>query len=104
MNASHWILGCAVAALVAAPAAFAGDLTTQDLGGVQRATSSTVTAPTSGGTSDAGLFPHSADATPSVDTDSTDDNGNLPVSTGSRRAGTHHSSVGWQSLLPGSIQ
>jgi hypothetical protein len=104
MKASRWILGCTVAALIAAPlAAFAGDVTTQDLGAIQHApASSSIARPSDGGDSSGAA--HGSDTTTAPGSDDSSGNGSVPVSTSSRQPTPHHSSVGWQSLLPGSIQ
>lgn len=103
MKASRWIFGCTAAALVAAPlVAFAGDVTTQDLGAIQHApASSSIARPSDGG--DSSGVSRGSDSTPASSDDSSG-SGSVPTSTSSRQPAPHRSSVGWQSLLPGSIQ
>ncbi len=115
MNASRWIVGCALAAALSLPAfASAGPA---DLGGLDGATQQSGTGNTTSrtlvnGSSAAGgedpttLASRSstdAPASSSSDADS-DPGGSLPVSGSARQSAPHHSSPGWQSLLPGSIQ
>lgn len=104
MKACRWMFGWTVAVLVAAPlAAFAGDVTTQDLGAIQHApASSSIAHPSDGG--DGAGAAHGSDSAPSPGSDDSAGNGNVPTSTSSRQPAPRHSSVGWQSLLPGSIQ
>lgn len=105
MKASHWISGCVIAALVAAPAAaMADDLTTQDLGSVQHTQTTSNTGGSPDGGTDTTSIAHSNDGGSGSTDNSSDGGSNVPTSTSSRQALPHRSSVGWQSLLPGSIQ
>lgn len=112
MSASRWIVGCALAAAFSSPVLASpesADLGTQDAGG-QHASSGNLPARTldsgssSGGASALPTRSSDAPASTSSDAGADADNGNLPVSGSGHQPAVHHSSVGWQSLLPGSIQ
>jgi hypothetical protein len=114
MSATRWILGCTLVATVSSPvlaARAAGDMGAQDLG--QRtgsgtsARARTIDSGTGGGGDLSGpTTSRSSDAPAGTGSESGDGDrtGSLPVSTGERQAPSAHSNVGWQSLLPGSIQ
>ena len=111
MSATRWILGCTLAAAISSPALAArdaGDLGTQDLG--QHSAGSNTRSRTidsgaaTGGELSSPTTSRSSEAPATSRNESGDGAGTLPVSTGARQAPSSHSSVGWQSLLPGSIQ
>jgi hypothetical protein len=111
MSATRWILGCILAAVIYSPtlsARGADDLGTQDLGqhsAGSNARSRTIdSGTTTGGELSSPSTSRSSEAPASAGNESGDGAGTLPVSTGARQAPSPRSSVGWQSLLPGSIQ
>jgi hypothetical protein len=112
MSASRWIIGLALAAAFSSPVLASpgsADLSTQDASG-QHTGGSNLPAHTldngsaaGGGTS--ALPARGSDAPASTSSDAgADPDSSLPVSGGGHQPAVHHSSVGWQSLLPGSIQ
>jgi len=114
MSASRWIVGYVLAAALSLPAlasAGSADLGGLDGGGQQsgsgNASARTLVNGSSAGGGDVTTLPsrggNDAPASSSSDTDS-DSAGSLPVSGSARQSTPHHSSPGWQSLLPGSIQ
>lgn len=115
MSAKHWIIGCSLAFAVSAPAAAAcgsGDLGGLDVNGVQQTAGTTNRTVDSGSTSGgdvAGLSHPGSSAAGTVsssdgNTGSSDSGADTgPASSSARQPTTHHT-VGWQSLLPGSIQ
>lgn len=111
MSPTRWIIGCTLVAAVSSPAMAAraaDDMGTQDLG--QRTGTSartrTIDSGAAGGGDLSGATSRASDAPASASSESGDGDrsGSLPVSTGDRQAPAPHSNVGWQSLLPGSIQ
>lgn len=112
MSATRWILGCVLTAAVASPAmasSWSGDVDTQDIGSQHASGAAsparTVDGGASGGGGDVvGLHRDAGDAPASSSSEAGSDGGSAPVGTSARQATSHHSSVGWQSLLPGSIQ
>lgn len=112
MKVTCWMLGCLLFAAGASPTLAVGstdDMGTQNVGQRSAGSSSrtrTIDSSNSGGGGD--LAPPSttrnSDAPAAASSDSSDSSATLPVSTGARQAPASHSNVGWQSLLPGSIQ
>lgn len=108
MNTLHWIVGGALAMGVAVPVAASPRATAdvQDVG-VQAGVSSNVSRNVDNGTSGGTLLrsPRQETLPASASSDAgSDPAGASPGGTGERPAPMRHSSVGWQSLLPGSIQ
>lgn len=111
MSATRWILGCILAAAISSPALAArdaGEVGTQDLGqhsaGSSTRSRTIDSGATTGGELSAPSTSRSSETPATSSNDSGDAAGTLPVSTGARQAPSSHSNVGWQSLLPGSIQ
>jgi len=110
MSPTRWIFGCTLLAAVSSPslaARAASDMGAQDLGQHTSARARTIdSGATNGGDLSAPSTSHGNDAPAGASSDggNNDGSGSLPVSTGSRQAPSSHSNVGWQSLLPGSIQ
>lgn len=112
MSAARWILGCTLVATVSSPvlaARAAADMASQDLGqhtGTSARARTIDSGTGGGGDLSSPSSGRSSDAPAGAGSESGDGDraGSLPVSTGERQAPTPHSNVGWQSLLPGSIQ
>lgn len=112
MSAKHWIIGCALTFAASAQVAAAcgsggfGDL---DVNGTQHTagtTNRTVDSGSSSGGDVAGLSHPSGNQTTASNSADTGSNGNTddtPASSSARQPTARHA-VGWQSLLPGSIQ
>ncbi len=113
MSATRWILGCILAAAISTPALAArgaGEVGTQDLGQHSAgaggsARSRTIDSGTAtGGDLSSPSTSRSSETPAATGNENSDAVGTLPVSTGARQAPSQHSNLGWQSLLPGSIQ
>ncbi len=110
MSATRWILGCILVATVSSPVLAtraAGDMGAQDLGQRTSARARTIDSGAGGGGDLSGPSTSRSNDAPAgrgSESGDGDRTGLLPVSTGERLAPSPHSNVGWQSLLPGSIQ
>lgn len=111
MKATCWMLGCLLSAAIASPTLASGstdDMGTQNVG--QRSAGSSSRARTIDSSSNGGgdlVAPsttRSSEAPVTANSENIDSTTTLPVSTGARQAPSSRSNVGWQSLLPGSIQ
>lgn len=99
MNLGHWLIGC-VLALGGIHVASAASVDTQDLAASQRATVNTMSGHEGGGSLDASPAHDSSVSEHDVPTVGSSDG----VDTGAVHPQGTHRSLGWQSLLPGSIQ
>lgn len=108
MSATRWILGCALTAAVTSPAMaspWSSGAATQGIGAQH---SSGAPSPArnvdSGGSGGGDVLRHDAADESASSSEAAPDGSSAPVGTSARQPVGHHSNVGWQSLLPGSIQ
>jgi hypothetical protein len=105
MNATHWLLGC-VLCVAGLGSAAAASMDTQDTDGSSHAASDVVSAHDASGGDVAGLN-HDVTAHSSGADVTTGNTGNDTSHSGGTSSAPVHvrpSHLGWQSLLPGSIQ